>query len=50
MFGCSVPRRWHLAGYEIVDGLVGEPGHLGVQQGGVDPLALAGGVAMPQGR
>ena len=40
----------HLAGEQVVGALVDQPGDLGVEQGDVDLLALAGGVAVPQGR
>ena len=40
--------RRRYAGCEIVGPQVGEHGHLGVEQGHVDHLALSGGVTVPQ--
>ncbi len=49
MFGCAVPcRRGALAGDEVVQVLVCEPGNLRVEQRQVDVLALAGAITLVQ--
>ncbi len=50
MFGCAVPRRTGTSPDEVVEILVGEPGHLRVEQRKVDVLAAARAVAFVQRR
>src|SRR5512134_3002741 len=43
---CVAKPAWRRARCEIVEALIDQPGHLGVQQAHVDVLALAGAIAV----